>query len=365
MSEMRSIAMSIKFDDQKNYYIVQVSARHPKTRKPRSLKRIGFKTLAEAKREEVKMRQLLFQKMHNSVSPLFSLFLKEYEAHVLSLDISQKTKEGRLYDINRYALPLLENVNVDKITEQMIHQILASSDFLEKKQSRQKDILKHIRHAFNFAWEKGYISKNPTPKKKFRVGKKLLAVLTEEEVKILLDQARNANHPWYFIWAVALYTGMRNGELYALRWSEVKLSTKQIAVVRSWTREGGFSDLTKSGNDRFVTISNSLLPILEELKLITGDTAFVLPRLNDWASGAQAAVLREFLGQLGLTSVRFHDLRATWATILLSKGIPYPMVMRLGGWEETSTMDRYLRKSGVSTKGATDVLDFDPKKPKS
>jgi integrase len=350
--------MSIKFDEQKNYYVVQVSARHPKTRKPRSLKRIGFQTLAEAKREEVKMRQLLFQKMHNSVSPLFPAFINEYEEHVSSLDISQKTKEGRLYDIKRYALPVLENLNVDKITDQMIHKIMTSSDFLEKKQSRQKDILKHIRLAFNFAWEKGYIGKNPTPKKKFKIGQKLLSVLTEEEAKLLLSKARESLHPWYYVWCLAIYTGLRNGELYALKWSNIKLTTKKIAVNASWTREGGFVGLTKSGNDRFVEISNNLLPILEELKALGIDDQFVLPRIKEWKNGAQASVLRKFLGELGLPSIRFHDLRATWATILLSKGVPYPVVMEMGGWAETKTMDRYLRKAGVNIKGATNVLDF-------
>lgn len=126
----------------------------------------------------------------------------------------------------------------------------------------------------------------------------------------------------------------------------------------SWTKQGGFVDLTKSGNDRFVEISNNLLPILEELKAKELDNQFVLPRIKEWTSGSQAAVLRKFLGDLGLPSVRFHDLRATWATILLSKGVPYPIVMEMGGWAETSTMDRYLRKAGVNIKGATNVLDF-------
>jgi hydroxymethylglutaryl-CoA reductase len=45
---------------------------------------------------------------------------------------------------------------------------------------------------------------------------------------------------------------------------------------------------------------------------------------------------------------------------MLSSGIPEPVVMKIGGWKRTSTMDIYLRLAGVETKGATDSLLFTP-----
>lgn len=68
--------------------------------------------------------------------------------------------------------------------------------------------------------------------------------------------------------------------------------------------------------------------------------------------------LRMFLLGLGLPAIRFHDLRATWATLLLSKGVEPIKVMFMGGWSDLKTLQIYIRKAGVNIKGSTDVLDF-------
>ena len=62
---------------------------------------------------------------------------------------------------------------------------------------------------------------------------------------------------------------------------------------------------------------------------------------------------------LGLPPIRFHDLRATWAILLLSKGAEPIKVMMMGGWKDLKTMQAYVRKAGVDIKGATeDCLDL-------
>ena len=70
-----------------------------------------------------------------------------------------------------------------------------------------------------------------------------------------------------------------------------------------------------------------------------------------------------FLTGLGLPAIRFHDLRATWATLLLSKGVEPIKVMIMGGWKDLKTLQIYVRKAGVEMKGATDCLDFHNKHP--
>ena len=73
--------------------------------------------------------------------------------------------------------------------------------------------------------------------------------------------------------------------------------------------------------------------------------------------GDQARELRMFLSGLGLPAIRFHDLRATWAILLLSKGVqPLKVMMMMGGWKDLKTMQIYVRKAGVDIKGASDCL---------
>ena len=55
--------------------------------------------------------------------------------------------------------------------------------------------------------------------------------------------------------------------------------------------------------------------------------------------------------------MRFHDLRASWATLLLSKGVAPSKVMSQGGWKNMDTMMLYMRKAGIDIKNSTNVLD--------
>ena len=128
-------------------------------------------------------------------------------------------------------------------------------------------------------------------------------------------------------------------------------------VSRAWNNKDGFKD-TKSGDDRIVEVAPKLMEILRELKLQNSGSEFVLPRISNWDKGEQARELRMFLTGLRLPAVRFHDLRATWATLLLSKGVTPIKVMIMGGWKDLKTMQIYVRKAGVEVRGATDCLDL-------
>ena len=114
---------------------------------------------------------------------------------------------------------------------------------------------------------------------KFRIEDKLKTVLTLEQVKIFLTQVKIMESEWYPIWTVALYTGMRNGELYALTWDKVNLEQRRILVDSSWNKVDGFKD-TKSGDDRMVEIAPELLDVLRNLKIQSFESPFVLLRVD-------------------------------------------------------------------------------------
>ncbi len=228
----------------------------------------------------------------------------------------------------------------------------------EKAQAHgQKNLLKFIRGAFKFALECDHIKRNPAPEMKFRIGDKIKKVLTEDQVRLFLNKAKEYNSEWYYHWCAAVYTGMRSGELYSLIWSKVNFETRQILVDTAWNNVDGFKE-TKSGHDRIVEIAPNLLVILKELKLANLDSHFVLPRIDKWDKGEQARELRIFLMGLGLPMIRFHDLRATHVTIMLGRGVEVVKVMKLCGFRDMKTMMIYMRKAGVDVKGATNALDL-------
>jgi integrase len=203
-------------------------------------------------------------------------------------------------------------------------------------------------------------------------------VLTLGEIKRLLISGRQLDHPWYYHWALALLTGMRNGELYALQWTDVEWENNSLTVSKSFSRRKAVKTgdgmthsnptsnrpegvkCTKGGYWRTVPISSELKSLLLELRAKTGSTQHVLPRMWQWDRGHQARELRKFCLGLGLPSVRFHALRACFATQLIRNGVPPIQIQKICGWRDLKTMQRYIRMAGIEIEGATEALKILP-----
>ncbi len=189
---------------------------------------------------------------------------------------------------------------------------------------------------------------------------KLPEILRRDEIERLLLHAQQVQHPWYEIWALALLTGMRSGELYALEWNHIDLEKKVIFVHRNWTNVNGFGP-TKGRRWRTVPIDNDdALMLLKRLRAKNLKSPFVLPRMQAWTDGRQAKILRTFCEGIGIPSIRFHSLRACFATQLISNNVSPGTVMAICGWEDLKTMQRYIRLAGLEVKGATRSLKILP-----
>ncbi len=142
-------------------------------------------------------------------------------------------------------------------------------------------------------------------------------------------------------------------------------------INKQWTNKDGFHEL-KTGDCRVVPISKDLKSLLMELKTNQSSDSlqsslpmngkdsgeFVLPRLMEWTHGDQARVLREFCESIRISSIKFHDLRATFITNMLAQGVPLVKVMAIVGHKKMETTDIYLRLAGVDIKGATEALGY-------
>ena len=85
----------------------------------------------------------------------------------------------------------------------------------------------------------------------------------------------------------------------------------------------------------------------------------MLPHLTEWMRGDAAEVTRNFCKSLGITEIKFHDLRATFITDLLSRGESLARVMAVVGHSDMETTNVYLRKAGIELKAATDKLGYE------
>lgn len=167
-------------------------------------------------------------------------------------------------------------------------------------------------------------------------------------------------HPWYHHWALALLTGMRSGELFALLWTDIDWENSALTVSKSYDSRFNVTKSTKAGYWRTVPISSELRALLSEIKLQAGDRPHVLPQHRMWQMGLQAQELRKFCLGLGIPSVRFHALRACFATQLIRNGVPPIQIQKICGWRDLKTLQRYIRMAGIEVIGATEALKVLP-----
>jgi integrase len=100
--------------------------------------------------------------------------------------------------------------------------------------------------------------------------------------------------------------------------------------------------------------------LLKSLRVTAKGRLEVLPRLPRWANGEAAKHLRMFCVGNGLPSIRFHSLRACFATQLIRDGQAPAIVMKICGWKDIKTMQRYIRLAGIEIEGATEGLKVLP-----
>ena len=318
--------------------------------------RYGFRTLTEARKARLDLIKEVEEQIKQFRDPKWGELVKEVIQDMEDEGLGKNTIYNYRTCLEGNTLPCWGRKRVSEITTGAIKQFFRENRS-KWSESHTKNMVKMIKKVLEHAREQDYINRNPMPNIRTKANFKLKTVLKESHIKAFLKMARQLNDPWYPIWATAIYTGMRNGELYALRWDNVSIEQKLIKVCEAWDNKNGFKDTTKSGDDRIVEIASPLLVIFQELRLANPNSEFVLPRMTKWDKGEQARELRTFLIGMGLPPIRFHDLRASWATLMLTKGIEPIKVMKMGGWKELKTMERYVRQAGVDIKGITTCLD--------
>jgi integrase len=156
---------------------------------------------------------------------------------------------------------------------------------------------------------------------------------------------------------LALRTGMRQGELAALRWEDIDLTDKPSITVRrsADTRTKTRVSTTKTGKDRRIHIGPRTVDVLKghrarqlEERMAAAswtDPGLVFPNTKGKIRRRDSVMrsLRRFLKESGLpVDVRFHDLRHTAGTLALRQGVPLHTVSRmLGHSDPAMTLRRY------------------------
>jgi integrase len=168
-------------------------------------------------------------------------------------------------------------------------------------------------------------------------------VLSAAEVRTLVRETSTEQHKALIL--TAAFTGLRMGELLALRWGEVDFAAETIRVVRSFTIGGESSP--KSGKPRSIPMVREVATALARLgqrERFTGDGDLVFAG----AAGGHVdskdvrAEYKAALGRAGLRNLRFHDLRHTFGTRAVEQAESILELKEWMGHANVQTTMRYL-----------------------
>lgn len=190
------------------------------------------------------------------------------------------------------------------------------------------------------------------------------------------------DHRFYVGFLLAITTGLRQGELLALRWADVDMDGARIFIRRTASHVGShlvYSDPKSRSGIRVVALPPEVIPALQahqqtqaeqKAQLTTDyhDHDLLVARIN--GNPVTQAFLRvqftALITRAGVPLIRFHDLRHTHASLLLQQGV-HPKVVseRLGHSKISITMDTYSHVlPGLQEQAASDFgsVLFTPQK---
>lgn len=218
-----------------------------------------------------------------------------------------------------------------------------------------------LRIVLNYAGRESWITQHPHKRVKLlKTVAKPATWWSPEEVRKVLDTAKaDTLHPRdaVLVFALGLYLGLRRGEMDRLRWEDLTTDgDRPVACVRSTA-----NNPTKSGKTRYVPICRELREILNPLRQPSG---YVLRPENSakgkWLYRFEFDQLFDrIVRNAGVRRIRVHDMRHTWVSIMLGKGISLFKVSRwLGHADIRVTQEVYAHLAPYDAD--IDLLSLDP-----
>jgi integrase len=169
-----------------------------------------------------------------------------------------------------------------------------------------------------------------------------IAVFSPEDIMALAREAGSEQDA--AIYLTAAFTGLRRGELVALRWRDVDFARRHIRVTASYTERA--LSTPKSGRARSVPLAPNVAEALARLaqrSLLSADDDLVFPGLGGGYLDASALYRRykAALKRARLRDLRFHDLRHTFGTQVI--GNPRVSILQLKEWMGHADIDTTMK----------------------
>ncbi|MGG0644280.1 site-specific integrase [Sporosarcina gallistercoris] len=316
----------------------------------------------------------------------FGVFVEQWKKNYVDKELSETTYMSRMTVLKSHILPVVSHVRMDQFKPLMIADLLNG---LTRKDGKDGDlsvaskveVYKTLSSVFKHAVKWKVISVNPMdgvnkPSGKHAEKKEELNVYEPTEISALFEAAKNEPMHWQVMLTLALTAGLRRGELLGLEWGKIdkENSTVDISTTIVKGRNGPIiKDPKTKKSNRLVTLPESTMIELElyrkrwlKEKLLMGPGRVETER--EWLfcnedgthfyPDTPSTWWKRFTERADIRYIRLHDLRHTFATLQIARGVHAKVISeRLGHSKISQTMDRYGHLLRSADKEAASVLE--------
>ncbi len=337
-------------------------------------KKQGFASKDEAQKAMAQAIQQLEQGAVDASHLTVEAFLAEWLARAVEDRLAPKTLDTYTYVCTRFLIPAIGSLRLEQLSAKSIEALYDSLRGQIAPSSVHR-VHRVLRTALNRAIKWGYLERSPmlrveapsasTPRR---------TPLEIGEVKRVIAWLDNRFPVSGLAAFLALYTGMRRGEICGLSWASVDWEARVLRVTCQRQRRGGkdIIRVTKTaGSVRAIPVDDRVMDRLRSWREEQQQQTALRPD-DTWSDSAPVlrhrdgtvidpntitADFRDACRACGIRGVSFHDLRHTHATLLLLGHVPLKVVSeRLGHASIAITANTYAHVTDTLQREAVDVL---------
>lgn len=289
--------------------------------------------------------------------------------------------------LDKYYIPMFGNMLLNEIRPTHVQRAI---DFFASPAGRTdgkgpllapptiRRYLTILQSVMTLAYKQEYIDTNPADTRRLEIPKIVapeVEAFSDEEIKDILSALQEEPLNIRALVATALFTGARRGEIVGLKWDDVDFEKKQIYIRRTIIKlkdTPAFEKLPKTiSSIRGIAIPELLCEILSDYKKMQDDKIALLG--EKWFSGnyvfteydghvmnpqTPTKQFDHFLKRHGIRHLKFHGLRHSSATLLLSHGTDIKTVSKRLGHTSIDTTNIYVHALEKTDKAAAECFDL-------
>ena len=218
-------------------------------------------------------------------------------------------------------------MQVNKITAAKVERLISGIQSHGTNISTIQRIITVLGQIMGYAVRHKYIVINPVrdaerPRGQGGEEKPHIQVWSPSEINAFIDAVKDKKYRTLFM--LAIMSGARQGELLGLKWADVDWNNNQVHILRTYNKRAWYMPKTKT-SDRKIDLGPAMIAELKKWKLACppNELDLIFPNSTGGPIFNNNMLTRHFWPTLkasGVQRIRFHDLRHTYASLLIEQG---------------------------------------------